>query len=60
MITGLRISVNDLGQWETWYAAIRKALAHKAIAEHNSRTTPRLVHTHCTRRTAADRRNTSP
>jgi len=47
-------------QWETWYAAIRKALAHKAIAEHNSRTTPRLVHTHCTRPPAADRRNTSP
>jgi RNA-directed DNA polymerase len=47
-------------QWETWYAAIRKALAHKAITEHNSRTTPRLVHTHCTRQPAADRRNTSP
>ena len=47
-------------QWETWYAAIRKALAHKAIVEHNSRTTPRLVHTHCTRRPAADRRTTNP
>ncbi len=47
-------------QWETWYAAIRKALAHKAIVEHNSRTTPRLVHTHCTRTPAADHRNTNP
>jgi len=52
--------VNDQGQWETWYAAIRKALAHKAIAEHDSRTTPRLVHTHCTRRPAAADTNTGP
>ncbi|MFU8855150.1 group II intron reverse transcriptase/maturase [Micromonospora sp. SL1-18] len=38
-------------QWETWYAAVRKAMTHQAITEHNSgRTTHRLVHAHCARR----------
>jgi RNA-directed DNA polymerase len=42
---------DSLTQWETWYAGIRKALAHRAITERgSSRTTPRLVHAHCARR----------
>ncbi|MGI8311755.1 group II intron reverse transcriptase/maturase [Saccharopolyspora hattusasensis] len=42
-------------QWETWYRGIRKAIAHKAIAEHGSgRTTRRLVHVHCARRHPGD------
>jgi len=41
---------DSLTQWETWYRGIRKAIAHKAIAEHHSgRTTRRLVHVHCAR-----------
>jgi RNA-directed DNA polymerase len=38
-------------QWETWYAALGKAMTHQAITEHDSsRTTHRLVHAHCARR----------
>jgi RNA-directed DNA polymerase len=38
-------------QWETWYAAIRKAMTRQVITEHHSgRTTHRLVHAHCARR----------
>ncbi len=38
-------------QWETWYAAVGKAMTHQAITEHDSsRTTHRLVHAHCARR----------
>src|SRR4029453_8101331 len=40
-----------LSQWEAWYAAVRKAMTHQAIPEHDSgRTTHRLVHAHCARR----------
>jgi RNA-directed DNA polymerase len=43
-------------QWENWYAAIRKAMTHQAITEHNShRTTHRLVHAHCARRHPDDK-----
>jgi RNA-directed DNA polymerase len=43
-------------QWETWYAAIRKAMTRQAITEHSSsRTTHRLVHAHCARRHPDDR-----
>jgi RNA-directed DNA polymerase len=43
-------------QWETWYAAIRKAMTRQAITERNSgRTTHRLVHAHCARRHPDDR-----
>jgi hypothetical protein len=42
---------DSLHQWETWYAAIRKAMTHQAITERGSaRTTHRLVHAHCARR----------
>jgi RNA-directed DNA polymerase len=42
---------DSLSQWETWYAAVRKAMTHQAITEHDSgRTTHRLVHAHCARR----------
>jgi RNA-directed DNA polymerase len=42
---------DSLNQWETWYAAVHKAMTHQAITEHDSaRTTHRLVHTHCARR----------
>jgi RNA-directed DNA polymerase len=38
-------------QWETWFAAIRKAMTRQAIAEdRTSRTRHRLVHAHCARR----------
>ncbi|MGW3811200.1 hypothetical protein [Micromonospora sp. NPDC005113] len=38
-------------QWESWYAAIRKAMTHQAITERGSgRTKHRLVHAHCARR----------
>jgi RNA-directed DNA polymerase len=38
-------------QWETWYAAVRKAITHRAITERSSgRTTHRLVHAHCAHR----------
>lgn len=46
---------DSLTQWETWYRGIRKAIAHKAIAEHhNDRTTRRLVHVHCAQRHPGD------
>jgi RNA-directed DNA polymerase len=46
---------DSLTQWETWYRGIRKAITHKAIAEHHSsRTTRRLVHVHCARRHPGD------
>ncbi|MCA1681725.1 MAG: group II intron reverse transcriptase/maturase [Actinobacteria bacterium] len=49
---------DSLSQWETWYAAIRKAMTRQAIAEHNSaRTTRRLVHAHCARRHQTADRN---
>ncbi len=39
------------GQWETWYAAIRKAMTRQAITEQDTgRTKHRLVHAHCARR----------
>jgi RNA-directed DNA polymerase len=42
---------DSLSQWETWYAAVRKAMTHQAITEQDSgRTTHRLVHAHCARR----------
>jgi len=42
---------DSLHQWETWYAAIRKAMTRQAITERGSaRTTHRLVHAHCARR----------
>jgi RNA-directed DNA polymerase len=42
---------DSLSQWETWYAAVHKAMTHQAITEHDStRTTHRLVHAHCARR----------
>lgn len=41
---------DSLHQWETWYAAIRKAMTRQAITEHSGRTTHRLVHAHCARR----------
>jgi RNA-directed DNA polymerase len=42
---------DSLSQWETWYAAVGKAMTHQAITEHDSsRTTHRLVHAHCARR----------
>ena len=38
-------------QWETWYAAIRKAMTRQAITEHHSgRTRYRLVHAYCAHR----------
>jgi RNA-directed DNA polymerase len=38
-------------QWETWYAAIRKAMTRQAITEQDTgRTKHRLVHAHCARR----------
>jgi RNA-directed DNA polymerase len=38
-------------QWETWYAAIRKAMTRQAITEQNTgRTKHRLVHAYCARR----------
>jgi RNA-directed DNA polymerase len=37
-------------QWESWYAGIRRAIGHRAVTLHDSRTTRRLVHTHCARR----------
>jgi RNA-directed DNA polymerase len=42
---------DSLHQWETWYAAVRKAMTRQAITEHDSgRTKHRLVHAHCARR----------
>lgn len=42
---------DSLSQWETWYAAVRKAMTRQAITETDSaRTTHRLVHAHCARR----------
>jgi RNA-directed DNA polymerase len=41
---------DSLHDWETWYAAIRKAMTRQAITEHSGRTTNRLVHAHCARR----------
>jgi RNA-directed DNA polymerase len=41
---------DSLHQWETWFAAIRKAMTRQAITEHSDRTTHRLVHAHCARR----------
>jgi RNA-directed DNA polymerase len=42
---------DSLSEWEHWYAAIRKAISHQAIAEHSSgRTKHHLVHAHCARR----------
>jgi Group II intron, maturase-specific domain len=47
---------DSLSQWETWYAAIRKAMTRQAITEHTSgRTKYRLVHAHCARRHPDDR-----
>jgi RNA-directed DNA polymerase len=41
---------DSLHQWETWFAAVRKAMTRQAITEHSSRATHRLVHAHCGRR----------
>jgi len=42
---------DSLSQWETWYAAVRKAMTHQAITEQDtSRTRHRLVHAYCARR----------
>jgi RNA-directed DNA polymerase len=42
---------DSLSQWETWYAAIRKAMTRQAITQQNTgRTKHRLVHAHCARR----------
>jgi RNA-directed DNA polymerase len=41
---------DSLYEWETWYAAVRKAMTRQAIAEHSGRTRYRLVHAHCARR----------
>ena len=42
---------DSLSQWETWYAAIRKAMTRQAITEQDTgRTKHRLVHAHCARR----------
>ena len=39
------------GQWETWYAAIRKAMTRQAITDTSTgRTKHRLVHAYCARR----------
>jgi len=38
------------GQWESWYAGIRKAIGLRAVTSHTGRTTRRLIHTHCARR----------
>ena len=39
------------GQWETWYAAIGKAMARQAITDTSTgRTKHRLVHAYCARR----------
>src|SRR5664279_973800 len=44
-------------QWEQWYAAINKAITHKAITLPDSnRTTHRLVHADCARRRHDDQR----
>jgi hypothetical protein len=38
-------------QWETWYAAIRKAMTRQAITDNSAgRTKHRLVHAYCARR----------
>jgi hypothetical protein len=43
--------LNPGGQWETWYAAIRKAMTRQAITEQDTgRTKYGLVHAHCARR----------
>ena len=39
------------GQWETWYAAVRKAMTRQAItSDSTARTKYRLVHAYCARR----------
>ena len=39
------------GQWETWFAAVGKAMTRQAIADDSTgRTKHRLVHAHCARR----------
>ena len=43
------------GQWETWYAAIRKAMTRQAITDNSTgRTKHRLVHAYCARRRPDD------
>jgi RNA-directed DNA polymerase len=42
---------DSLSQWETWYAAVRKAMTRQAITEDSTgRTKHRLVHAYCARR----------
>jgi RNA-directed DNA polymerase len=48
---------DSLSQWETWYAAVHKAMTYHAITERDSgRTRHRLVHAHCARRHQTRRR----
>ena len=46
------------GQWETWYAAVGKAMTRQAITDTStSRTKHRLVHAYCARRHPDGERN---
>ena len=39
------------GQWETWFAAVRKAMTRQAVTDNSTgRTKHRLVHAYCARR----------